>query len=359
MNIIDTDILIIGSGPAGLSAAIAAQRQGARRVYVAERLPYPGGLLYQCIHRGFGARLYGRELTGPEYADRLIAEARQAGTAILTDTFVTEIKQDHIGPDGYSGMIVRTLSPRKTGEAAGLSEFHAGVVVLATGCRERTIGQVNADALSEAVNGSRRGVHYDSKSTDDNALCVPLITGARPSGVYTAGAAQHMINIGGHSPGKRAVILGSGDIGLIVARRLILTGTEVVLIVEKSDAAGGMAKNIRNSIDAYSIPFLPGHTVSGLHGDSWLEAVTIIKTDPNGLAVPGSERVIPCDTLILSVGLIPETDLLTAFLKDNKGAGIPQNLLICGNAAAIRTMADDIADDGTAAGVRALQILQI
>jgi NADPH-dependent 2,4-dienoyl-CoA reductase/sulfur reductase-like enzyme len=223
--------------------------------------------------------------------------------------------------------------------AAGAYEFTADAVILATGCRERTAGMLNADALS-----GRTGVGSP-----------PLLVGTRPSGVFTAGAAQRMINLGGLHLGRRAVVLGSGDIGLIVARRLTLSGTEVLCVVEQGEGCGGLPKNRRDCLEAYDIPFRARHTVTALHGNARLEAVTVAALDSAGSAIPESARRIPCDTLILSVGLVPETELLTDF-RQRYGAE-PPNLTVCGNARRIRTMADDIADDGHEAGVQTARLL--
>jgi thioredoxin reductase len=374
---VDADVVIVGSGPAGLSAAVAAKRQGAGRVLVVERLPEPGGLLPQCIHNGFGARLFGAELTGPEYAEKLIQAAETAGVEFLTDAFVSAILPEHkqrvtslhsSGRDApcavrFSSAALVPATPVKAAEKrqnvplctlhkqnvplckrergklgvrvfspkfAGVGEITAGAVILATGCRERPIG----------------------------SLSVPVsITGTRPSGVFTAGTAQRMINLGGYRVGNRAVILGSGDIGLIVARRLALTGTEVMAVLEQADRCGGMARNRRQCLDAFDIPLMTRHTIIALHGNARLEAVSVAALDDQGAPVPGTETLFECDTLIVSVGLLPETDLLLDYRE--KYGQEPKGVFVCGNARKIRQMADDIAEDGTRAGARAASYLKL
>jgi thioredoxin reductase len=364
------DVVIIGSGPAGLSAAVAAKRQGAGRVLVVERLPEPGGLLPQCIHNGFGARLFGTELTGPEYAEKLIQTAVAEGVEFLTDAFVSAILPEHkqratsLHSSGRDApCAVRFSSAAKAAEKrqnvplcklhkqnvplckrergklgvrvfspkfAGVGEITAGAVILATGCRERSIGSLSAPVA---------------------------VTGTRPSGVFTAGTAQRMMNRGGYRVGNRAVILGSGDIGLIVARRLALTGAEVLAVLEQADRCGGMARNRRQCLDAFGIPLLTRHTITALHGNARLEAVSAIALDDQGAPVPGTETLFECDTLIVSVGLLPETDLLLDYRE--KYGQDPKGVFVCGNARKIRQMADDIAEDGTRAGERAASYLKL
>jgi thioredoxin reductase len=347
----EADIVIVGSGPAGLSAAVAAKQQGAGRVLVVERLPKPGGLLPQCIHNGFGARLFGSELTGPVYAEKLIETAVAEGVEFLTDAFVSAILPEHkqnvplcklhkqnvplcklhkqnvpLCKSEHGKLWVRVFSPKY----GGVTEITAGAVILATGCRERPIGSLSAPVA---------------------------VTGTRPSGVFTAGTAQRMINLGGYRVGNRAVILGSGDIGLIVARRLALTGTEVLAVLEQADRCGGMARNRRQCLDAFDIPLLTRHTITALHGNARLEAVSVLALDDRGAPVPGTETLFECDTLIVSVGLIPETDLLLDYRE--KYGQEPKGVFVCGNARKIRQMADDIADDGTRAGERAASYLKL
>ncbi|MDR0852303.1 MAG: NAD(P)/FAD-dependent oxidoreductase [Clostridiales Family XIII bacterium] len=328
----EADIVIVGSGPAGLSAATAAKAQGARRVIIIERLPYLGGILPQCIHSGFGARIFDEELTGPAYAAKLIKSAEEAGGEFMTDAFVSEIiprsSQDpgEIKPSSGSSphLVARVFSPKNR----GITEITSGAIILATGCRERPIGSLSSPAA---------------------------VTGTRPSGVFTAGTAQRMINLGGYRMGKRAVVLGSGDIGLIVSRRLALTGTEVIAVLEQSKHCGGMVRNRKQCLDAYGIPLLTRHTITMLHGNARLDAVSVAALDDQGTPIPGSEHRIECDTLIVSVGLIPETDLLTDYRE--KYGETPRNVFVCGNAHKIRNMADDIADDGMRIGMQAAALI--
>ena len=344
---VKADVLIIGSGPAGLSAAISAASAGAKKVIVLERLPSPGGILTQCDHSGFGAKRYGRELTGIEYAARLISEAGSAGVNIITDCFVSSIdiieqpyweiqhacpKCKIINPTGLSCPPDRPNMWHTVDTTCG--RFEAAAVVIATGCRERTIGNINGDSLAAPPQG--------------------LLTGTRPSGVFTAGTAQRMVNVGGMKVGNKAVVLGSGDIGLIVARRLIQTGTEVAMIIEKQPALSAMPGNIRSCVDAYSIQVMTSHTITALHGNARLEAVSVIKLDETGIPVENSGFEVPCDTLILSVGLIPELEIAEQYRL--KYGEIPPNIFISGNAREILKMADDIAEDGARAGLAAAMI---
>jgi len=335
------DIAVIGSGPAGLCAAIAAKEKGAENVAVFERLPYLGGILRQCDHTGFGAFRYKEELSGIEYSQRLINEATSAGVMLFTDSFVSELS-----PGGIK--IVKSKE-----------EFiKTKAIILATGCRERTIGNINANILSicsalpsSDANHLKNLDHVSPKYPTDSAF-PPLITGTRPSGVFTAGTAQRMINIGNMKVGKRAVVLGSGDIGLIVARRMIQSGTEVSMILEKEAACSALNKNIIGCIEKYKIPFHTRTTVTEIHGNTRLEAVSISGLSQDGSMIPGTEKRIECDTLIISVGLIPELELCSDYRK--KHGSVPDNIFTCGNAREILKMADDIANDGFAAGIEAV-----
>ena len=258
------DVLVIGSGPAGLAAAVQARRSGAERVLVVERNPEPGGILPQCIHNGFGVRIFGSDLTGPEYAARWLDDAQAAGVEIVVDTMVLAIEP---------GPVAVLVGPR-----GGLSRIEAGALVLAMGCRERPRG----------------------------ALAIP---GSRPAGVYTAGTAQRLVNIEGYMPGDRFAILGSGDIGMIMARRLTLEGAQVVGMFEILPYISGLRRNLVQCVRDFDIPLHLCTTVTRVVGADRVEAVITSQVDAGWHPVPGTEREWPCDTLLLSVGLIPENEL--------------------------------------------------
>ena len=264
------DVLVIGAGPAGLAAAIAAREAGAERLIVLEREHEPGGVLRQCIHNGFGLHRFREELTGPEYASRDVERARVLGIELWTDTTVLSV-------DG-SRMVTYVSAAR------GLTVFSAKAIVLAMGCRERPRG----------------------------ALGTP---GTRCAGIYTAGTAQRFVNLEGYMPGRRAVILGSGDIGLIMARRMMLQGAKVLACVEIMPYSSGLNRNIVQCLDDFDIPLLLSHTVVGIHGRERLTGVTVAQVDERRCPIPGTEQEFDCDTLLLSVGLIPENEL-------SRGAGV-------------------------------------
>lgn len=271
MNEQHIPLLVVGGGPAGLAAAVAAKEAGCPRVVVLERDTEPGGILNQCIHNGFGLHYFKEELTGPEYAARFVRMAEEAGVEIETDTMVLDITPDRL---------VRAVSPSE-----GYREYRADAVVLAMGCRERTRGAIG-------------------------------IPGTRPAGVFTAGCAQRYLNIEGQMVGRRAVILGSGDIGLIMARRMVLSGAEVLACVELQPYSGGLQRNITQCLEDFGIPLYLSHTVTEIRGRKRVEQVVVSAVDEKRRPVPGSERVFDCDTLLLSVGLIPENEL-------SRGAGVP------------------------------------
>lgn len=258
------DVVIIGAGPAGLGAALAAREAGLREVVLVERDFELGGILPQCIHDGFGSIVFDQVLTGPEYAQRFIDKVEKSGIKVLLDTMVLELHPDRR---------VVAVNSRD-----GLLEMEPGAVVLAMGCRERTRHQV-------------------------------LIPGYRPAGVICAGAAQRDINIEGLMPGRRVVILGSGDIGLIMARRFTLEGAEVEGVYEIMDHPGGLTRNLVQCLYDFDIPLHLSHTVTFIHGRKRVEAVTVARVDENRRPIPGTERLVECDTLVLSVGLIPENEL--------------------------------------------------
>ena len=264
-------LLVVGGGPAGLAAAVAAKEAGCPRVVVLERDTEPGGILNQCIHNGFGLHYFKEELTGPEYASRFVGMAADAGVEIETDTMVLDLTRDRV---------VRAVSPSR-----GYREYRADAVVLAMGCRERTRGAIG-------------------------------IPGTRPAGVFTAGCAQRYLNIEGQMVGRRVVILGSGDIGLIMARRLVLSGAEVLACVELQPYSGGLQRNITQCLEDFGIPLYLSHTVTEIRGRKRVEQVVVSAVDEKRRPIPDSEMVFDCDTLLLSVGLIPENEL-------SRGAGVP------------------------------------
>lgn len=258
------DVLVIGSGPAGLAAAVAAKEAGAACVTVIERNDELGGILQQCIHNGFGLRVFGSDLTGPEYAWRWIRRAQAADLTILSETMVLSLSRERRVVASNSQM--------------GLIQIHARAVVLAMGCRERPRG----------------------------ALAIP---GSRPAGVYTAGTAQRLVNMDGYMPGERFVILGSGDIGMIMARRLTLEGAQVVEMCEIQPYISGLRRNLVQCIRDYDIPLSLCTTVTEVRGRERVEAVVLSQVDERWRPVPGAQRVVSCDTLLLSVGLAPENEL--------------------------------------------------
>lgn len=257
------DLAVIGGGPAGMAAAIEAHKQGARNIIILEREPSLGGILNQCIHDGFGLEIFREALTGPEYMRRYVKEVKELGIAVLTDCMVLEITPDR-------EIVAATPD--------GLRTIRAGSIVLAMGCRERSRGAIR-------------------------------IPGTRPAGVYTAGTAQHFINLKNLMVGRRIVILGSGDIGMIMARRLTLEGAEVLAVVEILPYSSGLTRNVVQCLQDYDIPLHLSHTVTNIIGKERVKAVEVSQVDENFQPIPGTAKIIECDTLLLSVGLIPENEL--------------------------------------------------
>ena len=316
------DVAVIGGGPAGLAAALAARQNGAQRVILIERDQYLGGILPQCIHNGFGLRYFKEDLTGPEYAERNIGRALAAAVEVHLETMVVDLQ-------ARPGQHLLTCLSRQQ----GLVQVQARAVVLAMGCRERSRG----------------------------ALAIP---GTRPAGVFTAGLAQRFINIEGYMPGRRVVILGSGDVGLIMARRLTFEGAEVMAVVEILPYFSGLLRNKVQCLDDYGIPLFLSHTVTHIQGNERVEGVRVARVDEGGQALLDTEREIPCDTLLLSVGLIPENELSqkAGLCLDplTNGPIVDQHcqtevagLFACGNVLFVCDLVDDVSQMGERVGRRA------
>ncbi len=307
---------MIGGGPAGLAAAISAKRAGARDVLIVERDKRLGGILNQCIHDGFGLHRFKEALSGPEYAKRFIERLDAEGVEYMLDTMVTKLGRD------------KTL---ELSSAKGLKRIEAKAVVLAMGCRERTQGAI-------------------------------MLPGTRPSGIYTAGQAQNLINLQNIMVGKRAVVLGSGDIGLIMARRLLLEGCEVVGVYEILPYPSGLPRNIQQCLLDYGIPLHLSTTVVEVHGERRLTGVSVAKVDPNRRPLPNTTSFIPCDTLLLSVGLIPENELSReAGVEIEPMTGGPlvddtlmtslEGIFACGNVLQVHDLVDHVSEESELAGL--------
>ena len=318
------DLIVVGGGPAGLAAACAAWEKGLKKILIVERDKELGGILNQCIHNGFGLHYFKEELTGPEYAGRFIRLLGGTGVEVRLDTMVLEVTADR--------------RVHMTGAKTGYRVEQARSIILAMGCRERTRG----------------------------AIAIP---GTRPAGVLTAGAAQRYVNMEGWMPGKRVVILGSGDIGLIMARRMTLEGAKVLACVEVMPYSGGLNRNIVQCLHDYDIPLYLSHTVTDVRGRDRVEQVVVSRVDERRNPVPGTEMVFDCDTLLLSVGLIPENELSRqagiemdrrtngAVVYENMETSIP-GVFACGNAAHVHDLVDFVTGESQRAGAAAAACVQ-
>lgn len=321
---IDKELVIVGGGPAGLAAAISAKKNGIDDIVVLERDKYAGGVLRQCIHDGFGLQTFGERLTGPEYASRYEQMAEELGIEIMMNAFVLDISKNKA---------VRVVSPDH-----GMIYYRAKAVVLAMGCREKPRPAI-------------------------------MLPGERPAGVYTAGLVQRLINIDGFVPGKEAVILGSGDIGLIMARRLTLEGVKVKAVYELMSYSSGLRRNIVQCLDDYDIPLYLDHTVVNVHGKDRVEGVTVARVDENKRPVKGTEEYVACDMLVLSVGLIPENELSKSagvelntvtgglFVDDTMSTNV-DGIFACGNVVHVHDLVDFVTIESENAGKYAAEYIK-
>jgi len=323
-KMMEIEVAVVGGGPAGLGAAIAARKAGANNVVVFERAEALGGVLHQCVHNGFGLQYYEDDLTGPEYAHRLVEEAREEGVEYLLDTMVLSLDAD------------RRLKAANRWQ--GLIEVQAGAVVLAMGCRERT----------------------------RMAIGTP---GMRPAGVYTAGVAQRLVNVEGYLPGEEVVVLGSGDIGMIMARRLTLEGVQVRAVLEILPYPGGLIRNEVQCLEDFGIPLLLSHTVTLVHGKDRVTGLTVSQVDEQFRPIAGTEQEMSCDTLLLSVGLIPENELSRmagvpldpvtggAIVSESRETMVP-GIFACGNVLHVHDLVDNASVEAEIAGKSAVAYAQ-
>ena len=317
------ELVIIGGGPAGMAAALAAYDAGVRDILILERDNALGGILNQCIHNGFGLHRFGEELTGPEYAYRYELQVRERNIEFKLNTMVLDVNSDKI---------ITAMNSED-----GAFQIKAGAIILAMGCRERPKGALN-------------------------------IAGRRPSGIFTAGTAQKFVNIDGYMPGKKVVILGSGDIGLIMARRMTLEGAKVEAVCELMPYSGGLARNIEQCLNDFDIPLMLNHTVVEIHGKDRVEGVTIARVDENRKPIADTRRYIECDTLLLSCGLIPENELTKAagisLDRVTSGARVDQDrqteikgVFACGNVLHVHDLVDYVSEEAEIAGRAAAEYL--
>lgn len=313
------ELIVIGGGPAGLAAAVAAYEKGVKDILIIERDQKLGGILNQCIHNGFGLHYFKEELTGPEYAARFIEMVKETTIKVLLDTMVLEVTEDkevHIVNKEHGYQILKTKA-----------------LVFAMGCRERTRGAIG-------------------------------IAGSRPAGVFTAGTAQRYVNMEGYLVGKKVIILGSGDIGLIMARRMTLEGAEVLACVEVMPYSGGLTRNIVQCLDDYEIPLLLSHTITEIRGKNRVEQVVVSEVDENRQPISGTEQIFDCDTILLSVGLIPENELSRdakldldtktsgPFVYENMETSVP-GIFACGNVVHVHDLVDFVTAESIKAGTSA------
>ena len=322
-NIMQKELVIIGGGPAGMAAAVAAYDAGVREILILERDVALGGILRQCIHNGFGLHRFGEELTGPEYAYRYELQVRQRNIEFKLNTMVLDVTKDKI---------ITAMNSED-----GAFQIKAGAIILAMGCRERPKGALN-------------------------------IAGMRPSGIFTAGTAQKFVNIDGYMPGKRVVILGSGDIGLIMARRMTLEGAKVEAVCELMPYSGGLARNIEQCLNDFDIPLMLSHTVVEIHGKERVTGVTVARVDENRKPIFETRQYIECDTLLLSCGLIPENELTKSagisIDKITNGANVNQDrqtdiegVFACGNVLHVHDLVDYVSEEAEIAGRAAAEYL--